>query len=173
MPIATGGRCRKTGNSQLQPSNYSGPKSAIRGKRMMPKCLPTAKCLRFRPSITHSMLRVRLNPSTMLSRTACVSLSPLQPLPLSSLAKMLGSVLFVRDPEGGAQLPALLLRARRGEDRTDPVTYAHWEEASITAASINEPFPSRMAKLTFISKTMQSLVLAGQSNPTCDRSAAL
>lgn len=40
----------------------------------------------------------------------------------------------VADPAGGSPLPALALRARNGEDRDDPVTYDHWNDAGLVAA---------------------------------------
>ncbi len=40
----------------------------------------------------------------------------------------------VRDPLDDAPTPALLLRARAGEDAEDPITYDHWTEATATAS---------------------------------------
>lgn len=46
----------------------------------------------------------------------------------------------VPDPEGGSPLPALLLRARNGDDRADPISFAHWEFAALQSAEDNNLF---------------------------------
>ena len=65
----------------------------------------------------------------------------------------------VPDPDGGHPIPELVLRARAGEDRHEPVTRDHWEAVSLLCAEKREQLCGAKARLRLVGRTLQSAVL--------------
>lgn len=66
----------------------------------------------------------------------------------------------VPDPDGGPPIPALLLRARRGEDANDPINPLHWETAFLESADRHHLSRAAAKAMPAIARAIAELAFA-------------
>lgn len=68
----------------------------------------------------------------------------------------------VKVPGLDTPMPACLVRARRGDDANDPITYGHWEYASFESTDHNECIKGGNEKVQLIASILLPPILRGE-----------